>query len=79
MSEDYPGWNYVICHTDHSAKFNGEQGKDWDHLHKEYDISIGGTVGYEIYFGKDGSFELDGDGGYLNVSTFHFSLFIDGT
>lgn len=68
MANDYPGWNYVMCHTDHAAKFDGTQGTDWDHLHQEFDIVIGGTVGYEVYYGKGGSFELYGDGGYLNVS-----------
>jgi hypothetical protein len=38
-------WNYVICHTDHKAFFDGEQDKDWAHSHQEYDIQIGGTIG----------------------------------
>jgi hypothetical protein len=70
MANNYPGWNYVICHTKHAANFDGEKGADWDHLHREYDIKIGGIIGYDIYFGKGGTFELHGDGGYLNVSYF---------
>ncbi|KAJ3511734.1 hypothetical protein NMY22_g15557 [Coprinellus aureogranulatus] len=62
----WPEYNWVICHTDHSTHFDGEQGKDWDHFHREYDIKIGGTIGYEVYWFRSGTFERHGDGGYLN-------------
>ncbi|KAF9004322.1 hypothetical protein BDQ17DRAFT_1408824 [Cyathus striatus] len=62
----YPGFNVAVCHTKHETKFDGVRGKDWGHLHEEFDVKIGGTVGYEIYWFKKGTFIRKGDGGYLN-------------
>jgi len=61
-----PHFNYVICHTDHTAKWDGVRGKDWSHMHQEFPVSFGKTVGYEIYWGRTGTFQRKGDGGYLN-------------
>lgn len=60
----YPGWNWVICHTKHKTDFKGEH----HHRHEEFKVSFGKTIGYEIYWFKAGTFERQGDGGYLNVS-----------
>jgi len=61
-----PHFNYIICHTDHTAKWDGVRGKDWSHMHQEFPVSFGKTVGYEIYWGRTGTFIRKGDGGYLN-------------
>ncbi|KIY69840.1 hypothetical protein CYLTODRAFT_348776, partial [Cylindrobasidium torrendii FP15055 ss-10] len=58
--------NVVVCHTDHEAKFEGAEGTDWYHEHFEVDIQIGGTIGYEVYVGKAGTFKRNGDGGEIN-------------
>jgi hypothetical protein len=63
----YPDRNVVVCHTKHHYKWDGVQGQDWEHRHQEFDVQIGGTVGYEIYIAKGGEFWREGDGGYLNV------------
>jgi hypothetical protein len=59
----YRGWNWVICHTKHKTDFKGEN----HHRHEEFKVSFGKTIGYEIYWFKAGTFERQGDGGYLNV------------
>ncbi|KIK00185.1 hypothetical protein K443DRAFT_100857 [Laccaria amethystina LaAM-08-1] len=64
--QQWPGFNWVICHTDHTTAFDGTQGTDWGHTHQELDISFG-TIGYEIYWFRSGTFTRNGDGGYLNV------------
>ncbi|KAF9496684.1 hypothetical protein BDN71DRAFT_1505590 [Pleurotus eryngii] len=66
MRQQYPGFNWVVCHTKHGTKFDGEKGEDWDHRHQEFDIKLGGTVGFEIYNLKSGEFIRQGDGGFLN-------------
>ncbi|KAJ8508617.1 hypothetical protein ONZ45_g9128 [Pleurotus djamor] len=66
MRKKYPSYNWVVCHTKHETKFKGQKGKDWDHRHEEFDVKFGGTIGYEIYNLKDGTFIRKGDGGYLN-------------
>ncbi|TEB23175.1 hypothetical protein FA13DRAFT_1740316 [Coprinellus micaceus] len=58
----YRGWNWVICHTKHKTDFKGEN----HHRHEEFKVSFGKTIGYEIYWFKAGTFERQGDGGYLN-------------
>ncbi|KAJ3524998.1 hypothetical protein NMY22_g10761 [Coprinellus aureogranulatus] len=68
--EKWPKYNWVICHTDHSTHFDGKQGKEWGHFHREYDIQIGGTIGYEVYWFESGKFVRHGDGGYLNWAYF---------
>lgn len=45
MRENDPNFNYVMCHTKHDTKFDGVEGQDWKHTHKEFDIQIGGTIG----------------------------------
>lgn len=62
----YPGYNWVMCHTKHTTKFDGQKGKDWGHRHEEFKVSFGKTIGYEIYYFKSGTFTRQGDGGYLN-------------
>ncbi|KAF4571192.1 hypothetical protein EYR36_008521 [Pleurotus pulmonarius] len=66
MQQQYPGFNWVVCHTKHETKFDGEKGKDWDHRHQEFDVKLGGTIGFEIYNLKSGEFIRQGDGGFLN-------------
>ncbi|KAF5354324.1 hypothetical protein D9756_007348 [Leucocoprinus leucothites] len=64
--QQYPDFNWVVCHVKHETQFNGEKGKDWGHQHQEFDLQIGGTVGYEIYWLRSGTFKRQGDGGYIN-------------
>jgi len=64
--QQWPGFNWVICHTDHTTAFDGTQGTDWGHTHHELDISLGRTIGYELYWFRSGTFTRNGDGGYLN-------------
>ncbi|KAJ8520012.1 hypothetical protein ONZ45_g3110 [Pleurotus djamor] len=67
MRHEYPSFNWVICHTKHTYKFDGRRGVDWDHKHQEFELgSLFGTTGYEIYNFKGGEFTRQGDGGYLN-------------
>ncbi|KAF8875939.1 hypothetical protein BD779DRAFT_1449774 [Infundibulicybe gibba] len=63
----YPYFNVVVCHGNHTFKWDGVEGRDWLHQHKEFDIKAGGTVGYEMYIARSGVFRNQGDGGYLNV------------
>ncbi|KAF8956008.1 hypothetical protein BDZ97DRAFT_2063174 [Flammula alnicola] len=46
--------------------FKGRRGVDWDHSHQEINVSVHKTVGFEIYWFKEGTFHRIGDGGYLN-------------
>ncbi|KAF6753786.1 ectomycorrhiza-regulated small secreted protein [Ephemerocybe angulata] len=62
----YPEYNWVVVHPKHTTTFDGEKGVDWGHLHHEYDLIVGGTVGYEVYWFTGGKFEIQGDRGYLN-------------
>ncbi|KAG6902767.1 hypothetical protein C0995_011915 [Termitomyces sp. Mi166 len=64
--KSHPEFNWIACHTKHRTKFTGVKGKDWGHDHHEFDIKVGGTIGYEIYFAREGEFWNEGDGGYLN-------------
>ncbi|KAF9445743.1 hypothetical protein P691DRAFT_805237 [Macrolepiota fuliginosa MF-IS2] len=64
--EKFPAFNWVICHVKHTTDFAGVNGRDWGHSHHEVDIKIGGTIGYEIYWFKSGTFSRQGDGGYIN-------------
>ncbi|TFK49817.1 hypothetical protein OE88DRAFT_387898 [Heliocybe sulcata] len=66
MAKQYAPVNVVACHTDHQASFDGAQGTDWVHQHFEIDISVGGTIGYELYLGNTGTFKRNGDGGDIN-------------
>ncbi|KAF8896149.1 hypothetical protein BD779DRAFT_1667990 [Infundibulicybe gibba] len=59
-------FNFVICHTAHKHQWDGAFGPDWGHWHQEFDIQVGGTVGYEIYYARSGWFKRQGDGGFLN-------------
>ncbi|KAF4602786.1 hypothetical protein EYR40_006003 [Pleurotus pulmonarius] len=66
LHAQHPNFNWIACHTKHDTKFDGKRGVDWDHRHQEFDVKIGGTIGYEIYNAKSGKFFRKGDGGYLN-------------
>ncbi|KAF8896151.1 hypothetical protein BD779DRAFT_1667992 [Infundibulicybe gibba] len=68
LRETFPSFNFVICHTKHSYEWDGDSGSDWGHWHQEFDIKVGGTVGFEIYYARSGWFKRIGDGGFLNVS-----------
>ncbi|KAF8875924.1 hypothetical protein BD779DRAFT_184591 [Infundibulicybe gibba] len=61
----YPYFNVIVCHGPHDFKWNGAEGKDWLHQHKEFDIKAGGTVGYEMYIARSGVFRNQGDGDIL--------------
>ncbi|KAL9933972.1 hypothetical protein V8E36_007054 [Tilletia maclaganii] len=59
--------NIVVIHTGHDYTWNGDQGNAWDHWHYELDVSIGGTIGYEMYVSKVGGYlKRTGDGGSQN-------------
>ncbi|KAF9481072.1 hypothetical protein BDN70DRAFT_876812 [Pholiota conissans] len=62
----YPHYNFVLCHTSHKTDFKGVRGKDWGHTHQELPVSFHKTVGYEIYWFREGTFHRYGDGGWLN-------------
>ncbi|KAF8070714.1 hypothetical protein FPV67DRAFT_1038537 [Lyophyllum atratum] len=64
--KQHPEFNWVVCHTKHRTKWKGTKGVDWGHDHKEFDVKIGGTIGYEVYYAREGEFWNNGDGGYLN-------------
>ncbi|KAG6819889.1 hypothetical protein H0H93_007667 [Arthromyces matolae] len=64
----HPEFNWIVCHPKHHYNFKGVKGKDWDHEHKEFDVSFHKTVGYEVYYLREGEFWLEGDGDYINVS-----------
>ncbi|KAJ3511043.1 hypothetical protein NMY22_g15782 [Coprinellus aureogranulatus] len=59
-------FNWVICHPAHSYLWMGARGVDWEHWHYELDIWGPGTVGYELYWAREGVFTLNGDGGFIN-------------
>ncbi|KAF9473868.1 hypothetical protein BDN70DRAFT_867029 [Pholiota conissans] len=61
-----PHFNWVVCHTQHKYNFKGVKGKDWGHSHHEISVHFSKTVGFEIYWFKEGTFDRIGDGGYLN-------------
>ncbi|KAF8959829.1 hypothetical protein BDZ97DRAFT_2077844 [Flammula alnicola] len=62
----HPHLNFIVCHTKHTYNFKGRRGVDWDHSHQEINVSFHKTVGFEIYWFKEGTFHRIGDGGYLN-------------
>jgi len=66
MSATYPKFNFAVCHTKHTTDFKGVKGKDWGHTHHEFKVSFSKTIGYEIYWFRQGTFHRIGDGGYLN-------------
>ncbi|KAF5359357.1 hypothetical protein D9756_003597 [Leucocoprinus leucothites] len=68
--ERYPEFNWVVVHPQHEIDFDGVKNEDWGHQHHEYDIKIGGTIGYEIYWFRSGKFKRFGDGGFINASLF---------
>ncbi|KAJ8692726.1 hypothetical protein PTI98_010013 [Pleurotus ostreatus] len=41
-----PNFNWIVCHTKHDYKWDGQRGVDWDHRHQEFDVKIGGTIGF---------------------------------
>ena len=43
-----PSFNYVVCHTGHEVKWDGTHGVDWSHSHQEFDIQVGGTIGFVL-------------------------------
>ncbi|KAF8875936.1 hypothetical protein BD779DRAFT_1678038 [Infundibulicybe gibba] len=60
----YPYFNVVVCHEQHDFKWDGVEGKDWLHQHKEFDIKAGGAI--QMSIARSGTFRNHGDGGYLN-------------
>ncbi|KAJ3555187.1 hypothetical protein NP233_g12266 [Leucocoprinus birnbaumii] len=62
----FPDFNWVVVHPDHETDFDGVRDQDWGHQHQEFDIKIGGTIGYEIYWFRSGTFKRFGDGGFIN-------------
>ncbi|KAJ3517420.1 hypothetical protein NMY22_g13968 [Coprinellus aureogranulatus] len=62
----YPEYNWICVHTAHTKAFDGKEGEDWGRGHGDFDLYIGGVVGYEIYYCRSGIFALHGDGGFQN-------------
>lgn len=44
--EKHSHLNWVICHPKHQYRFDGVEGVNWGRMHKEYNVEIGGTIGY---------------------------------
>ncbi|RXW19742.1 hypothetical protein EST38_g6102 [Candolleomyces aberdarensis] len=63
--KEFPGYNWVICHVAHQIQFDGVEGQDWGRDHAEFPVLLG-TIGYDIYWLKSGTFVKTGDGGYIN-------------
>ncbi|KAF6751843.1 hypothetical protein DFP72DRAFT_906294 [Ephemerocybe angulata] len=59
-------FNWIICHSAHSYLWMGARGTDYEHWHYELDVWGAGTIGYELYWAKEGFFSLNGDGGFTN-------------
>ncbi|KAJ3517421.1 hypothetical protein NMY22_g13969 [Coprinellus aureogranulatus] len=59
-------FNWVICHSPHSYMWMGSRSVDWEHWHYELDVYGAGTIGYELYWAREGVFTLNGDGGFIN-------------
>ncbi|KAJ2922102.1 hypothetical protein H1R20_g14983, partial [Candolleomyces eurysporus] len=64
-AQQYPGWNWVICHVEHSFQFDGVEGTDWGRDHADFPVFLG-TIRYDIYWFKSGTFVKTGDGGWIN-------------
>ncbi|KAG5634914.1 hypothetical protein H0H81_000347 [Sphagnurus paluster] len=60
-----PQFNYVVVHTRHSINFNGVRDVDWSVERYNYSLRIG-SVPYDLYVFRSGTFSLLGDGGFLN-------------
>jgi len=63
-----PSFNYMLVHPKHTTKWDGTENVDWYHRHQECDTIrlFKKTIGYEIYAARSGTFELQGDGGFIN-------------
>ncbi|KAJ3517719.1 hypothetical protein NMY22_g13903 [Coprinellus aureogranulatus] len=59
-------FNWIMCHPAHSYIWMGERGTDWEHWHYELNTKGPGTIGYEVYWAREGVFSLNGDGGFIN-------------
>jgi len=44
MRDKYPSFNFVACHTKHTANFGGVKCTDWDNWNEEIDIRVEGTL-----------------------------------
>jgi len=63
---EYPGFNWVVCHSDYLIGFDGVEGTDWGYTHHELGISFFRTIGYDLYWARSGTFYRLGDGGFIN-------------
>jgi len=63
LGNQYPDKNRLVFHNQHST-YN--LSPDAVHVHHELDIGLGFTYGYEIWVFDYGTFELAGDGGFIN-------------
>ncbi|TEB28225.1 hypothetical protein FA13DRAFT_1794209 [Coprinellus micaceus] len=66
VRQDHPEFNWVICHVAHRTEFDGNKDEHWGHRHQEFDVKIGGNIGYDIYWFMSGTFVRLGDPGYIN-------------
>ncbi|KAF8194663.1 hypothetical protein BJ912DRAFT_959040 [Pholiota molesta] len=62
-----PTFNYVICYTRHQVRFDGRPDVDFTLKMVSLPIWWGfGSITYHLYAFRSGTFQLLGDGGYLN-------------
>lgn len=46
LRQAYPQYNWICVHTAHSKSFEGVAGEDYGQGHGDFDIKLGGVVGY---------------------------------
>jgi|SRR5271154_1337607 hypothetical protein len=63
LGESYPTWNAIVVTSDEDYNFTFN---DYVYAHQECDIGLGFTKGYNIYMLDYGTFQLNGDGGFIN-------------
>jgi hypothetical protein len=63
LGASYPTWNAIVVTSDEDYEFNFN---NYVYAHQECDIGLGFTKGYDIYVLDYGTFQLNGDGGFIN-------------
>ncbi|KAF8194664.1 hypothetical protein BJ912DRAFT_959045 [Pholiota molesta] len=67
LRKNDPTFNYVICYTRHQVRFDGRPDVDFTLKMVSLPIWWGfGSITYHLYAFRSGTFQLLGDGGYLN-------------
>jgi len=63
LGASYPTWNAIVVTSDEDYEFSFN---NYVYAHQECDIGLGFTKGYDIYVLDYGTFQLNGDGGFIN-------------